>query len=188
MDAGHPSFRLQPAAAELVRRHRALVARHHDVGDAVALEVGHHRRRVDPALARLPLAEQAAPRVEHERRVEGRDDLQPSVSVEVDQARGGEPPRLTGVDVADELRVPHRCAATLVDARCCSVPLARLRADGSGCAGHEPGSDDHSEACGNAVHLLHPQEPPDCGRWRLRGGRSRDRTCDHLLVRQALYR
>jgi hypothetical protein len=77
---------VQPAAAELVRRHRALVPCHHDVRHAVALEVGDHRRWIDPALTRPPLAEQAASRVEHERGGERRDDLQPPVCVEVDEA------------------------------------------------------------------------------------------------------
>ena len=108
---------LQAAAPELVRRHGARVAADHDVGDAVALEIGDHRRGIDPALAGPAPAQLVSGRVEHERRVERRDDLQPAVSVEVDQARGGEPARLPRRDLPDELRCSDRTSTTLGQAR-----------------------------------------------------------------------
>ena len=133
-----PGLALQPPASELVRRHRARVATDHDVGDAVALEIGDHRRGIDPALARPAPAQLAAVGVEHERRVERRDDLQPAVSVEVDQARGGEPARLPGVDLPHELRLLHATGATFGDARRRRPGCTRLLAGAS--AGAAPGT------------------------------------------------
>jgi hypothetical protein len=51
----------------------------------VAVEVGDCPGRVDPPLRRSTLAEQAPVRVEDERRVERRDELEPAVAVQVDE-------------------------------------------------------------------------------------------------------
>jgi hypothetical protein len=86
-DRGRPAgLRVQGAAAELVRRDRAGAA-DHDVLDTIALEVGDHRRGVDPALAGPAAAKLVPVGVEDERRVEGRDDLEPAVPVEVHERR-----------------------------------------------------------------------------------------------------
>ena len=67
---------VQPAAAEARRPRRSPVAADHDVGHAVALEVGDHGRRVDRPWRRPCPAELAALRVEDEGRVERRHDLE----------------------------------------------------------------------------------------------------------------
>ena len=150
-----PGLALQPTTSELVRRHGARVAADHDVGDAVALEIGDHRRGVDPALARPAATQLVSVGVEHERRVERRDDLQPPVSVEVDQARGGEPARLPGVDLPHELRRLHGSSATLGDAGG-GGPLHRAarRRDGrrdGWCGRYEAGHQEYPEPTGHVV-------------------------------------
>ena len=143
MEAGHPALRRSPRSRNRTPPTVPEAAGDHDVGDAVALEVGDHRRRVDPALLACPY-QQATRRVEHERRVERRDDLQPSVRVEVGQARGGEPSRLAGLDPPDELGARTAPAAALGGARCrCSSLLARLEPTGSGCAGTSAAATHH---------------------------------------------
>ena len=92
----------QPAAAQLVRGHRPLVAADDDLRPPVSVEVGHGAGGVDPPLRRRALAEQAALRVEDERRVEGCDELELAVAVQVDEPGRGEPARLAGLDVPDE--------------------------------------------------------------------------------------
>ena len=95
---------LQAASAELVRRHGSLVAADDDLLQLVAVEVRDDAGRVDPALRRRPLAEQAPLRVVDERGVERRDDLEPVVAVEVDEPGRSEPARLAGGDRPDEAR------------------------------------------------------------------------------------
>ena len=95
---------LQGAAARVIGGDRPVVAAHHDLPAAVPVEVGDDARRVDPSLARRPLAQHPPARVEHEGRVGGRDDLELPVAVEVDERGGGEPARLAGRDVTHEPR------------------------------------------------------------------------------------
>ena len=100
----------QPAGAEVVGRHGAVVAADDDLLHAVAVEVGDHAGRVDPALARRPLAQEPALRAVDERAVEGRDDLELLVAGEIDEPGRREPTRLPGVDVPHEARLRHRRA------------------------------------------------------------------------------
>ena len=94
----------EPAADEIVRRDGAVVPADDDLGDLVAVEVGDDAWRVHAALRRHCLREQMPLRVEDERRVERRDDLELPVAVQVDEAGGREPAGLTGGDVAHEPR------------------------------------------------------------------------------------
>ena len=80
-----PRLELEATAAELVGRHRALVAADDDLRPPVAVEVRHCAGGVDPPFRRGGLAELAPLRVEDERRVQGRDDLEPAVAVQVDE-------------------------------------------------------------------------------------------------------
>ena len=104
VDAGQPGSSLQASAAELVRRDSSLVAADDDLGHLVAVEVCDDSGRVDATLRRRPLAERTTLRVEDERRVERRDDLQAAVAVQVDEPRRSEPAGLAGGDRSDETR------------------------------------------------------------------------------------
>ena len=80
-----PRLELEATAAELVGSHRALVAADDDLRPPVAVEVRDCAGGIDPPFRRSGLAELAPLRVEDERRVEGRDDLEPAVAVQVDE-------------------------------------------------------------------------------------------------------
>ena len=128
VDAGQPALTRSPAGDQLVRGDGAVVAAGDDLLAPVAVEVGDHGGRVDPAACRGPLAEQPAARVEHERGVERRDDLAAAVAVEVGEAGRGEPAGLARRDRADEARLGHGL---------------RLR-DGRGRAGEQRERDQHA--------------------------------------------
>ena len=123
-------------------------------------------RRVDPALRRRPLAERASLGVEHECRVGRRDDLQPAVAVEVDEARRREPAGLAGGDPAHEARRRHlglvlgpHAVRRLQRRRGCAGRVA-----GQGQRGHDHQQDDRGRrACGGrrmAGTLLAPSSGP----------------------------
>ena len=116
-------------------------------------------------------AEQASPRVEHERGVERRDDLQPSVSVEVDEA-GEEnhpvsPVSMFRTSFGSRTRSCRPRRRTMPVRQ---VPLARLGADGSGCAGYERGGHEQREASDDETVRLHPLDPTDL-EWAQSGRR-----------------
>ena len=114
-DAGQPFFtRSRPCR----KSYAATVpdAADHDLGHSVALEVGDHRRGVDPALGRRAPAQLVSLRVEHERRVERRHDLLPAVAVQVDQAGEENQPVSPVAILPDELRPPYGMGAGLVGA------------------------------------------------------------------------
>ena len=104
---GPAGLERQPAGAEVVGRHGAVVAADDDLLHAVAVEVGDHAGRVDPPLGRRPLAQEPALRAVDERAVEGRDDLELLVAGEIDEPGGREPARLPRVDVPHEARLRH---------------------------------------------------------------------------------
>ena len=123
---GPAGLELQAPAAELVRRDRSLVAADDDLGHLVAVEVGDDAGRVDATLGRRPLAERATLRVEHERGVERRDDLEATVAVEVDESRRREPAGLAGGDRPDEARGGHgSCSRRRRAARACRPAVVR---------------------------------------------------------------
>jgi hypothetical protein len=103
--AGH---RAEPRGGEPVGGHRALAAAHHDLPGPVAVQVGHHRRRVDAAPRGRPRAQPPSGGVEDEGRVGRRDDLQAPVAGEVHQPRRGEPAGLAGGDAPDVPRAGDR--------------------------------------------------------------------------------
>ena len=119
----------QLTAAELVRGHGSIISADHDLRQLVRIEVGDDAGCIDAPLRRRALAEETPPRIEDERRVERRDDLQAAVAVEVDEPGRREPARLAGLDRPHEARSRHgrgslgrgasgaRQAAHAVDAR-----------------------------------------------------------------------
>ena len=113
------------AVLPLVGGDRAVVAAHHDLHRAIAVEIGDDVRRIHTAhRGRALRAERLALRVEHERAVERRDDLHRAVLVEIDDGGRREPPRLAGLHIADERRHLYRGSAVLALAR-------RRRGDGA---------------------------------------------------------
>ena len=108
--SGPAVLQAQPTADEVVCRDSALVAADDDLGDLVPVEVGDDAGCVHAAFRGRALREQMPPRVEDERRVERRDDLELPVAVQVDEAGGREPAGLTGGDVAQKRgRLHARC-------------------------------------------------------------------------------
>ena len=161
---GPAGLQPQPPAAELVRRDGALVAADDDLRPLVAVEVGDHAGGVDPALRRRPLAEQATFRVVDERGVEGRDDLQLAVAVEVDEPGRREPARLAGSDRPDEAR--SRDGRGVRGGRAAGAGRGRV-VGGVGAAVRRGCDRDHEESgeTRQARHLgtlLAPQTAPAC--------------------------
>ena len=102
---GPAGLQAQLPARQCVRRAGAVVATDDDLARPVAVEVGDDARGVHAPRGRRALAEKTPLGVVDERAVERRDDLQPAVAVEIDEARRGEPAGLAGRDVALEPRL-----------------------------------------------------------------------------------